>query len=263
MFNKQIKNVMCVVTLLGIVGCTANHNMNSNTSQTASGNTLPYSFSNFSDIPIPEQSEMNMTQTAIYGRGTEWLGRLVFSTPYSVGGVYDFYVEEMKKFAWVEITSVRGINSVLTFMRGNRVALIQLQPSTFRGTDVLFTVSPAPNKSKSENKNTVIKTKQNFKQYNVTKPVNKNTYTNINDNFVNDENEKQDNINTNQPKKTMEPIGTGTIESKRIDTMPLSQSNLFVSPDARKAMAGSLELGEASNQYYKSKSKGVGKPVEM
>ena len=254
MFNKKIKNILCVTGLLGMFGCAGNQNMNPNTSQTA-GNVLPYSFSNFSDIPIPEQSEMNMTQTAIYGRGTEWLGRLVFSTPYSVGGVYDFYVEEMIKFAWTEITSVRGVNSVLTFMRDNRVALIQLQPSTFRGTDVLFTVSPAPNKNKIENKNTVKKiTKPNFIQYNTTEQINKNPYENIN------ENEKTDNVD--QINKDMKPIEAGTIESKRIDTIPLSQSSIFVSSDAKKAMGGSLGLGEASNQYYKSRSKGVGKPVD-
>lgn len=239
MFNKKIKNMISFITLLTIVGCADNHSIDPNTTQSVNGNTLPYSFSNFSDIPIPEQSEMNMNQTAIYGRGNEWLGRLIFSTPYSVGGVYDFYVEEMKKFGWTEITSVRGVNSVLTFMMNNRVALIQLQPSGFRGSDVLFTVSPAPNKTKKENKKInastkkVVKTSITQEQVDNTKPYN------------------------------MEQMNSGTIESKRIDTMPLSQSNLFVSPDARKSMSGSLGLGTASNQYYKSTSKGVGKPVEI
>ena len=258
MLHKKVKNIVSVIAMLVVTGCAENHSINPNTSQTPTGDSLPYSFSNFSDIPIPEQSEMNMNQTAIYGRGNEWLGRLIFVTPYSVGGVYDFYIEEMKKFGWTEITSVRGVNSVLTFMRDNRVALIQLQPSTFRGTDVLFTVSPAPNKPQKANKKLSTKnTKPVIKQY--IKPDNTNNYENIssNDAVSNNVNMKQKNLDS------MEPIGTGTIESKRIDTMPLSQSNLFISPDARKAMSGSLGLGTASNQYYKSNSKGVGKPVEV
>lgn len=60
MLHKKVKNIVSVIAMLVVTGCAENHNMNPNTSQTPTGDSLPYSFSNFSDIPIPEQSEMNM-----------------------------------------------------------------------------------------------------------------------------------------------------------------------------------------------------------
>ena len=195
---------------------------------------LPYSFSQFSDIPIPEKATMNLDKTAIFGRENDWVGKITFSAPYSVGGVFDFYMSEMPKFGWEEITSVRGANSVLTYNRDTRVALIQLTPARFNGgTEVVLTMSPAPQKKHSK-KTETFGSKKTFSTRPHTKQVVKeNTNTNFN----------------SQP--------------SNVETLPLTQSSIFVAPQAQKAAAGSLGLGEASNLNYKSSSPGVGQPPKF
>lgn len=117
------------------------------TSSTAStgmdseGKTLPPVFNQFSDIPIPERSEMDLKRSLIFGNQQWWTGRLVFSSPYASGGLFDFFMSEMPKFGWQEITVVRSKISVLTFRQGNRIATIQITGSS--SSEVEFTVSPS------------------------------------------------------------------------------------------------------------------------
>ena len=106
------------------------------------GKALPPVFNQFSDIPIPERSEMNFKQSLIFGSQQWWTGRLVFSSPYSSGGIFDFFMSEMGKFGWQEITVVRSKTSILTFRQGNRIATIQINGDS-TGSDVEFTVSPS------------------------------------------------------------------------------------------------------------------------
>ena len=208
------------LTLITLSACVSNQNVSS----TNMGSDLPYTFSQFSDIPIPEGATMNLDKTSIFGRENDWLGKMTFSAPYNVGGVFDFYMSEMPKFGWNEITSVRGTNSVLTYSRDSRVALIQLEPSVFEGTNITFTMSPEPKKTKN------VKFKQDMKK----------TKTSSMSNFK---------LTQKEPKN-----------EDGLDTISVTQSSIFVSPDAQKASAGSLGLGDASNVNYPSSSNGVGKP---
>lgn len=105
---------------------------------------MPYNFSQFTDIPVPQKAEMDLERTSIVGREADWMGKIYFYTPYSVSGVFDFYTYEMEKFGWKELTSVRGMQSVLVFVRGTRIALIQIAPAPFTGAEVLFNVGPLP-----------------------------------------------------------------------------------------------------------------------
>ena len=110
-------------------------------STSADGKTLPPVFSQFADIPIPERSEMDTKQSLIFGNQQWWTGRLVFTSPYSAGGLFDFFMSEMPKFGWQEITVVRSKTSILSFRQGNRVATIQISGDS--SSEVEFTVSPS------------------------------------------------------------------------------------------------------------------------
>ncbi len=112
------------------------------TGVSSDGKTLPPVFNQFSDIPIPERSEMDLKRSLIFGNQQWWTGRLVFASPYSSGGLFDFFMSEMPKFGWQEITVVRSKNSVLTFRQGNRVATILISGDN-SGAEVEFTVSPS------------------------------------------------------------------------------------------------------------------------
>ncbi len=97
-------------------------------------------FAQFKEIPIPEKATMDLKRTLLFGN-EPIIGRLVFSAPYNQSNVFDFYMQEMPKFGWREITMIRSANSLLTFARENRIATIQLSTTTVGGTDVIFDIS--------------------------------------------------------------------------------------------------------------------------
>jgi hypothetical protein len=100
------------------------------------------SFSQFTDIPVPPRSEMDTSRTLLLGSQDKWIGRLVFSSGYSVSQLFDFYKQEMPAFGWTEITTVRSELSVLTYKRQGRIATIQLSDTRLNNSEVQLTVSP-------------------------------------------------------------------------------------------------------------------------
>ncbi|MDF1794775.1 MAG: hypothetical protein P1U88_22895 [Thalassobaculaceae bacterium] len=101
------------------------------------------SFSQFDDIPIPVDADMDLGQTLILGDNEGWIGRLSLDVGHAMTDMYSFYEQEMPRFGWERITTVRARISTLTYQRGARIATITLQPTLTDGTLVDFTVAPA------------------------------------------------------------------------------------------------------------------------
>ncbi len=132
---------MCAVALTACFNSTQiEPSYRTETTTAAGGLQPPPSFAQFKEIPIPEKATMDLKRTLLFGN-EPLIGRLVFSAPYNQTSVFDFYMLEMPKFGWKEITMIRSQNSVLTFARDNRIATIQLSSTTGGGTDVLFDIS--------------------------------------------------------------------------------------------------------------------------
>lgn len=106
------------------------------------GNRNVAGFAQFSDIAVPPGAKMNVDRTLVLGNQDAWIGRLSLSTSDSATEAYDFFLRQMPKFGWQEITTVRSETSVLTYARGSRIATIQISPRTLGGTRVDITVSP-------------------------------------------------------------------------------------------------------------------------
>lgn len=100
------------------------------------------SFTQFSDIPIPVDAEMDLGQTLILGDDEGWIGRLSLDVAHGMTDMYAFYEQEMPRFGWQQITTVRARISTMTYRRGQRIATITLQPTLTDGTVVDFTVAP-------------------------------------------------------------------------------------------------------------------------
>ena len=100
------------------------------------------SFSQFSDVPIPTESEMDIEHTLILGSQDQWVGRLAFTTTHDTGEIFDFYRREMPKFSWAEVAVARAEISVLTYTREARVATLQISEGTIRGSRISLTVGP-------------------------------------------------------------------------------------------------------------------------
>jgi hypothetical protein len=83
-----------------------------------------------------------MERTMVFGSGDSWFGRLTINTSYSANEIFDFYQKHLPSYGWQEVTSLRSAISVLTYTRQERVATVQIQGHTIRGSEVTVTVSP-------------------------------------------------------------------------------------------------------------------------
>ncbi len=141
-----MKKLTALIFAVCLSACAMNQSMKSN-SQTASGadSEAQVSFAQFNDIPVPEKAVMDLKQSLVFGLQNEWIGRLVFSAPYTQNNMFDFYLSEMPKFGWTELTVVRAKTCVLMFRRGDRVATVQLD-ADFNGVLVTFSALPESKK---------------------------------------------------------------------------------------------------------------------
>lgn len=100
-------------------------------------NTLP-----ISDIPIPAGAKMDTENSLIMGAQDRWLGRIVIKTDTSPTQSYNHFFKGMSAFGWGEVSAVQARISTLTYLRGERVASIQIEPTTLGGSNISITVSP-------------------------------------------------------------------------------------------------------------------------
>ena len=103
---------------------------------------IPASFAQFPDLPFPEKTIMDLNSTVILGSGESWTGKIVFSAPYTVSSMFDFYMAEMPKFSWQEVAIIRSKISSMTYVRRTRVVTIQLEAAGSKGTTISLLVTP-------------------------------------------------------------------------------------------------------------------------
>jgi hypothetical protein len=144
-FHKRMRagTLVAAGTLLIVAGCT-NGNGPSSTSGTSTGNSprTAIGFAQFPDIAVPAGAKMDVERSLVLGARDDWIGRLAMSATGSTSEAYDFFLREMPKFGWQEITTVRSEISVLTYSRQDRVATIQIRNKTLGGSAIDITVSP-------------------------------------------------------------------------------------------------------------------------
>ncbi|CAN0548828.1 unnamed protein product, partial [Laminaria digitata] len=138
--------VLALVTggaFLFVAGCTSG-NAPVSTPGTSTGNTArtAVGFAQFPDIAVPAGAKMDVERSLVLGARDDWIGRLSMSAGGSSSEAYDFFLREMPKFGWQEITTVRSEISVLTYSRRERVATIQIRRNTLGGSAIDITVSP-------------------------------------------------------------------------------------------------------------------------
>ena len=103
---------------------------------------IPASFAQFPDLPFPEKTIMDLESTVVLGRGESWIGKIVFSAPYNISSMFDFYMSEMPKFGWQEVAIIRSKISSMTYVRKTRVVTLQLESSGSKGTTISMIVTP-------------------------------------------------------------------------------------------------------------------------
>jgi len=135
--------VLSALTLLLAAACAPKAPLDAMSAPpSAEGGPDKPTFSQFSDVPIPTSSEMDLERTFILSAQGGWIGRLSFSSNHSTTEVFDFYRNELPKFGWQEIALVRSEISILTYSQGDRITTIQIRPSTLIGSSVDMVISP-------------------------------------------------------------------------------------------------------------------------
>lgn len=132
------------VILLMLTSCIANKApVTSNSSLGGvDGDVIPPSFAQFPDIPFPEQTLMDLSESKVLGSGDAWMGSIVFAAPYNASAMFDFYMSEMPKFEWKQIAVVRSKISHMVYSRKDRVVQILIEATT-TSSKVTLTVSPS------------------------------------------------------------------------------------------------------------------------
>ena len=133
--------VLTIFCLLILSGC---ENTTSIVASVASNNDKPAepNFSQFGDIPIPRNTEMDLKHTLVLGERNTWIGRLVMKNAMTAAKAYDFYFSEMPNLGWSPVTTIRGENIFLTYVNNTRAATIQIKRQSFGDTVVSIIVSP-------------------------------------------------------------------------------------------------------------------------
>jgi len=96
----------------------------------------------FSDVALPPGAKMDLERTLLLGAQETWIGRLHLDTSQSVNELFEFYRRTMPTFGWTELTVIRAATSILTFVREDRVATVQIGRSGLLGSSVSITVAP-------------------------------------------------------------------------------------------------------------------------
>ena len=147
MFKSLIKSLYAVslVLLVLLNGCRTGPIV-----PTAPGTTDSISRSSFqptTDIPIPNGARFDSDASLVLSSKDYWTGRLVLDADQSISQIFAFYQKQMPQLKWEPVASVLSTTSVLTFIRQNRTATVQITPKSWRGSEISITVAirdPAP-----------------------------------------------------------------------------------------------------------------------
>lgn len=138
----MLKNNILVLTFVLILSACATEKP---TLSGVDGSAIPPAFAHFPDVPFPAEAYVDLDQTKALGSGENWIGSLVYTTPYNASSVFDFYVSEMPKLNWNEVATVRAKISHMTYVRGNRAVQILIEMSS--SDKSLVTITAIPNTS--------------------------------------------------------------------------------------------------------------------
>ena len=109
------------------------------------GSSIPAAFAHFPDIPFPKDAYINLKETKALGSGENWIGSLVFNTPYNASSIFDFYMSEMPKLNWIEVATVRAKISQMTYIRNKRVIQILIESDGSKKSVITATAIPNHN----------------------------------------------------------------------------------------------------------------------
>ena len=103
-------------------------------------------FQALSDIPIPGGATLDSERSLILGNMDRWTGRVVMKLGMPMAQASGLFQQQMPVFGWQPLMAAQAETAVLTFLRGDRAATIQVTPASLLGGSVA-TITVAPRQS--------------------------------------------------------------------------------------------------------------------
>ncbi|CCG41035.1 conserved exported hypothetical protein [Magnetospirillum molischianum DSM 120] len=94
------------------------------------------------DIPLPSGAGIDQDRSLILSDRDRWTGRVVMVLTNSANDMTNFYQTQMPNFGWQPVMSITSEASILTYLRGDRAATVQIERRTVLGSVVTITVAP-------------------------------------------------------------------------------------------------------------------------
>jgi hypothetical protein len=140
MNTSSLRLALILAAALGLAACSRGTDLPPASS--AAQGDQPANFQLVTDIPIPSGATMDNDRSLILSDRDRWTGRVVMRLFNSANEVTAFYQQQMPNFGWQPMMSVISETSVMTYVRGDRAATVQVERRTVYGTLVSVTVAP-------------------------------------------------------------------------------------------------------------------------
>ena len=98
--------------------------------------------SQITDIPIPEDSIIDLEKTLIVGEKSDWMGRVSLISKKKVDDIYNFFLNEMIKFSYEKKSSTKSDTSTLIFENNKKAIFIKISELNLRKTYIEITATP-------------------------------------------------------------------------------------------------------------------------
>ena len=139
MIGRGFRIALTVAAPLVVAGCGSRTRLPAAQSDTGQ----PANFQLVTDIPIPQGATMDNERSLILSDRDHWDGRVVMRFWQSPPELTVFYQNQMPGFGWEPVMSVTSETSVLSYIRGDRAATVQIGKSLLDMTSVVsVTVAP-------------------------------------------------------------------------------------------------------------------------
>lgn len=93
------------------------------------------------DISMPPGAKLDTLNTLMIGSGDRWFGRVAIKTDTSVVQIFNHFMNGMPALGWRLISMMQSKSSLLMFQRGERIAMIQIEPGQLGGAVASVNVS--------------------------------------------------------------------------------------------------------------------------
>lgn len=99
-------------------------------------------FTLLTDIPVLSGATLDNDRSLILGDRDRWSGRVVLKLWKPVGETVLFYQQQMPAYGWEPLMAATSGVTILSYVRGDRAATVQIEGGAMWGTMVTVMVSP-------------------------------------------------------------------------------------------------------------------------